>query len=217
MNRRGTCSATSSSSSFNHDSKYRLSLPLPISSPPIFTGRRNIFVVHFFLGGRRQSDSILWILLYHSILAPSVLPLWNAVQRFLHRSNLHSFFFSSFYFPLVTVRGVKRKETRREGKKKRRDREESKKKKENGFLWVGANLSFFLSSSSSIFLFFLFVKDRIHGCGGKWFTNELFELFERSVRIHLFHKQIFNRNRSHELVNTYYLAKNENVTVNEIL
>lgn len=171
------------SSSFNRSEYRNIASPSPFPFPLLqfLRGGRNIFVVRFFLGG--QSDSIFTDSPLPFDSSPSdVLPLWNAAQRFLHPtpSSFFAFFFFFFYFPLVTVRGVKRKETRRERRreKRRRDRREES-KKENGFLWVGANLS-----SSSIF--FLFAKDRIHGCASG-FTNELFERWG----MHLFHKHSF--------------------------
>lgn len=171
------------SSSFNRSEYRNIASPSPFPFPLLqfLRGGRNIFVVRFFLGG--QSDSIFTDSPLPFDSSPfDVLPLWNAAQRFLHPtpSSFFAFFFFFFYFPLVTVRGVKRKETRRERRreKRRRDRREES-KKENGFLWVGANLS-----SSSIF--FLFAKDRIHGCASG-FTNELFERWG----MHLFHKHSF--------------------------
>lgn len=55
----------------------------------------------------------------------------SAVQTFLHRdrklsSNVPRFFPFLFYFPLVTVRGVKRKETKRREEKKEEVEEEKK-------------------------------------------------------------------------------------------
>lgn len=75
----------------------------------------------------------------------------SAVQTFLHRdrklsSNVPRFFPFLFYFPLVTVRGVKRKETKRREEKKEEVEEEKKKR-------------FPLSWSESFFFFFFFCFD----------------------------------------------------------
>lgn len=136
-----------------------------IRNIPIFTGRRNIFVVHFFPGGSRQSDSILWT--PFDQLARSVLPLW---ARFKHFSTaienspptFHAFFPSSFIFPLSRFEVWKEKRRRGGKKKKRRWR---KKKKTVSFelerillllLLLLLQFSFFLL----FFFFSLRVKDR---------------------------------------------------------
>lgn len=154
--------------------------PSPVSSPPIFTGRRNIFVVHFFLSWRSPSIGLHFYGFSFTIrFSPrrfavrfTALKRGSKISPSDRTSSFHSFSSSSFIFPLSRFEVWKEKERGGREKKEERSRRVEKRKKKTVSFESG-RIFLLLLLLLLQFSFFLFANDRIHGCASGLRTSFL--------------------------------------------